>query len=98
PVILPDAFSVRIRMTVSDSPFAGLVRAVATAAILLLVWYAGVRIFAPAPFILPGPGEVFATLVEDGRYLSGHALVTLSEIALGLLIGTLLGVVMAVLV
>lgn len=75
-----------------------LLRAMITAAVLLLVWQAGVWAFDPAPFILPGPGQVFRRLLEDRAYLLGHALVTLREIGLGLAAGTILGVGFALLV
>ena len=77
---------------------AGGARAVLTAAVLLAVWHFGVVFFRPEPFILPGPLQVFAALQANLDYLRGHAFVTLSEIALGLLVGTLLGVSTALLV
>jgi putative hydroxymethylpyrimidine transport system permease protein len=52
----------------------------------LLVWSTGV-----ARFILPGPWPVLKTLITESGRIGGHALVTLTEILLGLLAGTLLG-------
>ncbi len=73
-------------------------RGLITAIVLIAIWYAAVRLFAPPPFILPGPDRVFATLISDWRYLLGQASVTLSEIVLGLIVGTVIGVGMALLV
>jgi putative hydroxymethylpyrimidine transport system permease protein len=73
-------------------------RALVTAAVLVLLWQIAVLTLRPEPFILPGPGRVFDALVRDQAYLFGHALVTLKEIVLGLIVGTLLGVSTALLV
>ncbi len=58
---------------------------------LLLVWQAVVSAFAIAPFILPGPFAVIEILFSRTETLIGHAGVTLAEILLGLLFGTVLG-------
>ncbi len=58
---------------------------------LLTLWQAAVSAFAIAPFILPGPLAVIAVAAERADIIAGHALVTLNEILLGLLFGTLLG-------
>lgn len=58
---------------------------------LLTLWQAAVSTFAIASFILPGPLAVIAVAAERADIIAGHALVTLSEILLGLLFGTLLG-------
>lgn len=76
----------------------GFLRALITAAVLLGIWHIAVLLLRPEPFILPGPIRVFEALVDNFGYLGRHALVTFSEIALGLLVGTLLGVSMALLV
>jgi putative hydroxymethylpyrimidine transport system permease protein len=74
------------------------VRALVTALVLVLVWYLAVEAFQPLPFILPGPGRVLAALQNNAGYLFNHALTTLSEILLGLLLGTLIGIATALLV
>ena len=70
-------------------------QAAVTLCVLLAVWWLGVTIFEPAPFILPGPERVFATLWNQFPMLAGHAWITLQEIILGLLLGTFLGVATA---
>jgi len=69
--------------------------------IALLLWEALVRMAGFPPFILPGPGLVwarFGQLVADGN-LFRHSLVTLQEVLSGLAVGvsaaTLLGYLLA---
>ncbi len=62
---------------------------------LLIVWQAVVTLTGVAPFILPSPLAVAAILVERTNILAGHALITLSEMLLGLLLGSLLGMASA---
>ena len=69
-----------------------------TALILLGVWALLVTVFKPAPFIFPGPIAVFQTLFEKWNSLLFHSGITLLEIILGLFLGTLLGVLTALLV
>jgi putative hydroxymethylpyrimidine transport system permease protein len=73
-------------------PFAGLARGLIIAATLIFVWWLLVAIFAPPPFILPGPGRVALALYSQFDYLMHHGSITLLEIVLGLITGTLLGI------
>ncbi len=66
-------------------------RAVATALVLIALWWFGVFLFQPAPFILPSPVRVVEALWNQFGSLSFHAGLTLIEIVLGLIIGTVLG-------
>lgn len=75
--------------------FASLFRSLVTALVLLLAWHITVLIFEPAPFILPGPLRVLEALGTNRSYLFTNALVTASEILLGLLLGSLLGIASA---
>jgi putative hydroxymethylpyrimidine transport system permease protein len=59
---------------------------------LVLLWQAVVWVAAPPPFILPGPLATATALVDRFDLLMRNAAVTLAEILLGLLFGTLLGV------
>lgn len=43
-------------------------------------------------YILPGPAAVAAALLDNAALLAGHAGITILEIVLGLVLGTLLGV------
>lgn len=65
--------------------------------VLLFLWWALVKYFAPPPFILPGPERVIITLIYQFDYLASHGAITLLEIVLGLLVGTALGVATALL-
>ncbi|MEE9313399.1 MAG: ABC transporter permease [Rhizobiaceae bacterium] len=69
-----------------------LLRGLVTMLVLLFVWWTGVVLFQPAPFILPGPIRVFSALSEHINSLLYHAGITLFEIVLGLVLGTLLGI------
>jgi putative hydroxymethylpyrimidine transport system permease protein len=70
-------------------------RATVTAAGLVLLW-AAISAFAGIPsYMLPSPLAVAVALWGQSGYLLGNALVTLAEILLGLLFGTLLGSIAA---
>jgi putative hydroxymethylpyrimidine transport system permease protein len=75
----------------------GLLRPLATALGLLLAWEALVRLTGVPPFILPGPGRVLAALVERRDLLLGHAAVTAGEILAGMVLGSLVGALAALL-
>ncbi|MEL6947252.1 MAG: ABC transporter permease [Pseudomonadota bacterium] len=64
---------------------------------VLCVWTLAVLVFAPPPFIFPGPWRVAEALWEQRSMLASNAAITLTEILLGLLFGTLLGVATALL-
>lgn len=72
-----------------------IVRPIAVLAGLLVLWQGAVSLFDIAPFILPGPVRVLTVAVERADILAGHALVTLAEILLGLVFGTVLGALSA---
>ncbi|MDE0202937.1 MAG: ABC transporter permease, partial [Rhodospirillaceae bacterium] len=63
--------------------------------LLVLVWQAVVWLADTPHFILPGPARVGVTWWENAGLILGHAQTTLLEIALGLVLGTLLGVISA---
>lgn len=70
-------------------------RALAVAAVLLVIWQAVVTLFQPPPFLLPGPLRVFAALAERPDLWRVHAVTTLSETVIGLIAGTALGAALA---
>jgi putative hydroxymethylpyrimidine transport system permease protein len=70
-------------------------RALFVAAGLLVIWQAIVLVFAPPPFLLPGPGRVFAALRDRPDLWQVHAVTTLAETAIGLAMGAVLGVLLA---
>jgi len=65
---------------------------------LLVSWQALVWLIAPPRYILPSPLEVVAALVRRFAFLLEHMLVTVTEIAVGLAFGTVLGAASALLV
>jgi NitT/TauT family transport system permease protein len=64
--------------------------------LLLLVWDLAVRLLAIPPYVLPGPGLVFSTLIADGGLLWQSLLVTLSITIEGFVLAALGGIVLAV--
>ncbi|MEK0082703.1 ABC transporter permease [Benzoatithermus flavus] len=73
-------------------------RPLVTAAGILLAWELLVRAAGLPPFILPGPGRVLTALAAQHELILRHAAVTLSEIVLGILLGSLFGAASAVLI
>jgi putative hydroxymethylpyrimidine transport system permease protein len=59
---------------------------------LLLIWQAIILLTGVPPYILPGPLSVAKAVLTHFGSLFGHAMTTLFEIIVGLLLGTLLGV------
>lgn len=66
-------------------------------AALLVVWELVVRVGIVPNFILPMPTQVVAALMDDAPILAGHAATTLTETAIGLALGVVVGFVVAVL-
>jgi NitT/TauT family transport system permease protein len=69
---------------------------VAMLALVLLAWDMAVRLLAIPPYVLPGPGLVFSTLIADGGLLWQSLLVTLSITIEGFVLAALGGIVLAV--
>lgn len=74
-----------------------LLRGLVTLAGILAAWQALVWLTGLPPFILPGPERVARALVAHAGLLARHAGVTLAEILLGILIGSLFGALSAIL-
>jgi putative hydroxymethylpyrimidine transport system permease protein len=72
-------------------------RPVVTLVGLLALWEGVVRLTGVPPYILPSPLAVAATLVDRLDLILGHAATTASEILLGMLLGSLLGMASAIL-
>lgn len=72
------------------------VRVIISAAVLIGLWQALVVATGVPFFILPGPGRVFAALVERADTLAENAWVTALEIVLGLAIGVIIGIASAI--
>ncbi len=71
-------------------------RALVSFAILLAGWQGLVWITQVEPFILPGPWLVLVSLAGHLELIGGHAAVTLLEIILGLIFGSVFGVLSAI--
>lgn len=70
---------------------------IALLALGVLIWDLVVRLKGIAPYVLPGPGLVFATLVSDWSILSESLAVTLITTLEGFLLALIGGVALAVL-
>ena len=64
---------------------------------LLLFWQLAVWLTGVPPYILPGPLAVGQALVGRASLLAGHAGITLTEILLGFVLGSLAGALAALL-
>ncbi|PYF10914.1 putative hydroxymethylpyrimidine transport system permease protein [Rhodobacter viridis] len=62
---------------------------------VLALWQAATAAALLPPFVLPPPLQVFETLWHERGLIGQHALTTLAETGAGLLIGTALGVTLA---
>jgi len=62
---------------------------------LIAIWQLVVWVANTPHYILPGPGLVLVTLSENIGLIFRHALITFTEILLGLIIGLVLGLTMA---
>jgi len=71
------------------------VRIVVTLTVLVALWQGIVWVAQTPHYILPGPGRVVVSLVDNAGLIASHAVYTFAEILLGLVIGTCLGVVSA---
>jgi NitT/TauT family transport system permease protein len=54
-----------------------------TFVLIVVVWAVAIPLFKIPPYLLPGPGGVFARLISDFPQLWSNSLVTLTEIVLG---------------
>lgn len=68
-----------------------LLRALGVAAVLLLGWQAVILVTGLPRYILPAPGSVLSVLWSDRALIGEHALITLLEVVIGLVLGVLLG-------
>lgn len=87
--------TVGARATLSPRVRAGLIGS-ATVVVLVVGWEAAVRLGGLPPFILPAPTQVAAAAVDQAPQLGTHVSTTLTEAALGLALGSLVGWLLAV--
>ncbi|MFC5384986.1 ABC transporter permease [Aquamicrobium segne] len=62
---------------------------------LFALWQSLIWVFGPPAYILPAPTDVLGAFLRQPNYLLANSWVTLGEIVMGLLAGTLLGVLIA---
>ena len=71
------------------TPFVGIL-------MFLLVWEAGVALFKPPAYLLPGPIEIFHTFVREFARLAFHGWVTLYEMLLGYALAVVIAIPLAI--
>lgn len=64
---------------------------------LLCIWQAVVILFNLPSYILPGPQQVIMSLIENAKLLWSNTLVTMSEMLMGLALGVITGIALALL-
>ncbi|GHA51522.1 ABC transporter permease [Amylibacter ulvae] len=67
-----------------------------SAIVLIALWQLTVTLSGVAPFILPSPLRVANALWYSRALIAEHAWVTLAEVILGLIIGSILGILTAI--
>ena len=65
------------------------------AALALAGWQAVVWATGVPPFILPGPVRVGESLIANASLIADHAVITIAEVLIGLVLGALLGAMTA---
>jgi ABC-type nitrate/sulfonate/bicarbonate transport system permease component len=70
----------------------------ATAAVLVGAWEVGVRASDLPAFVLPAPSQVAATAVDVAPLLGPHIVTTLQEAVLGLVLGAVVGMALAIVI
>jgi len=73
----------------------GLLAGLAALAGLIVIWKLVVSLTAVPRFILPSPGLVLASFLDNWQLIASHGLVTLTEVVFGLIIGITLGIATA---
>lgn len=74
---------------------ARILNALLVTAVLMGIWQAIVSLTGLPPFILPGPMRVADSLISNAELIAWHAVVTFTEVLVGLALGSLLGIVTA---
>jgi len=74
---------------------AGLARALLITFVLLGLWEGAVRLLGVPAYILPGPWRIALTGYDNAGILAQNGAITLGEMLLGLVFGSLLGMVCA---
>lgn len=70
--------------------------ALAFIVLVLAIWEGAVKFFDIAEYLLPAPSVVFQRLVDTRNVLLAHTSITALESALGFILGTVFGILLAV--
>ena len=86
----------RERLAAFRGGIRGLVMAALGLAIVLLVWQAVVRAFSVPVYLVPAPTDVLVALYNDRILLAQNAVPTITEAALGFLLGNIFAILVAI--
>lgn len=86
----------RERLAAFRGGIRGLVMAALGLAIVLLVWQAIVRAFSVPVYLVPAPTDVLVALYNDRILLAQNAVPTITEAALGFLLGNIFAILVAI--
>lgn len=86
----------RARLAVFLGGFRGLVFATLGLAIVLLIWQGIVRAFSVPIYLVPAPTDVLVALYNDRVLLAQNAVPTITEAALGFLLGNVVAILVAI--
>ncbi len=64
---------------------------------LLLIWQSAIWIFNPPSYLFPSPLAVYEAFAKNPEYLISNMFITLKEMVLGFLVGSLAGICIALL-
>lgn len=67
-----------------------------SAVVAVLLWQAVIILSGVPPFILPSPAQVATSLFSSRELIAWHASVTITEVLVGLVLGSVLGILTAI--
>lgn len=91
-----DAITPRPRRRLTWHRAAVVVYPTAVLILLVVIWDLVIRIFKIREFLLPGPGAVFRTLVDQAGYLADQSVTTIVEVVIGFVVALVVGLLIAI--
>jgi len=92
----PEAITPRPRRRLTWQRIASVVYPMLALVLLVIIWDLVVRIFKIRDYLLPGPGAVFRTLIDEAGYLADQSVTTTQEVILGFILATVVGLLIAI--
>ncbi|MGI8418732.1 MAG: ABC transporter permease [Nakamurella sp.] len=91
-----DAITTRPRRRLTWQQMASVVYPLLAILLLVVIWDLVVQIFKIRDYLLPRPGAVFRTFIDQAGYLAEQAVTTIQEVILGFILATMVGLLIAV--